>query len=559
MLKNKKILKVNLIIFYNKLLSIVKNEYFRFSIFTFLAFIAPSVLYSLFYTSYKIRVFDPLFFSSFFIFSIFLAFSKTWLDVSVLVLFCLMELVNFGHIFYFGTPITPFEISLMWKESGEIMESSLDTFPECFIFILCVLIPYIAIIYAYLKKRSKKGSWIATLIALYILSIYPRKAYRRGDQALNNFMPRNDMVSIYNSLSSFSFYFFNIARKGKNVNVVPYKEYIAKKVPSLENVNIVILLGESINPSRMSLFGYERDTTPYLKKLAREDKNFIYKLGFSSSVLTTVATTMFFNVQREPNNIMHTAKQTTHLFKLAKENNFTTAYISAQNSLITRGMAPNYVDIWHVADLAPLLVEKRSDFSILDKLNEFKDKFGKKNFIVLHQRSPHSPYNVRYENFPQFDKWNTDTLSREVKIRDTYDNAMAFTDYFMYEVIEWLKKNTKNPTYIIWVPDHSELLGEDGIWGHTVVNINVAKIPFFATLINSNDTDFIKKFKNLFQPTHYEISKMVAKLLGYEIVNPNEKDGIFYVNGNIISGDAGWFELDKSNGKEVKIERKYPN
>ena len=58
-------------------------------------------------------------------------------------------------------------------------------------------------------------------------------------------------------------------------------------------------------------------------------------------------------------------------------------------------------------------------------------------------------------------------------------------------------------------------------------------------------------------PTHYEFGKIIAKLLVYEIINPNEKDGIFYVNGNVISGDAGWFEIDKSEGK-FKFTKRNP-
>ena len=533
----------------------------QFSIFTFLAFIAPSVLYSLFYENYRIRVFDPLFLGSFITLSVAMSFSKKWLSIPVFIMFCIMELIQFGHIFYFGTPITPFELELLWKERGEITESGLDTFPQCLIFIFCVLTPYIAIIWAYLKKLNKKGSYIATILTIWILSILPRRAYRGGATVINNLMPRNDMVSIYNSMNAFSACIFNrmLHSFGQNTKLVEYKPYTAKKISTPENVNIVVIVGESINPKRMSLYGHSRNTTPYLNVLAKNNKNFIHKLGFSSSVLTTVATTMFFNVQREPNNMMHTAKQPTHLFKLAKDNGFTTAYISAQNSLITRGMAPNYVDIWHVRELAPLLEEKRGDFVILDMLEKYKPRFSDKNFIVLHQRSPHSPYHLRYKNYPQFDKWHTKNASRDENTRDTYDNAMLFTDYFLNETIEYFKKNSKRPTYIIWLPDHSELMGENGIWGHIIVNLEVSKIPFFVMTLNTKDTSFLNKFKDIFQPTHYEIAKLVAELLGYKIINPNEKAGIFYVNGSVITGDAGWFELDKSNGKEVKTKFHNPS
>ena len=538
--------------------TINRREFFIFSILNFVCFISPSILYSLFYDNYNYRL-DLVFLLAFIPFSMFMAISKLKLNLFVIIIFTIMELIQFSHIFYFGTPITPFEIELIWKEQGEILESGLDTFPYCFIPILAVLIPYITLWILYVKKRKSKGSFIASFFVIIILSILPKKALTGGKQVINNLMPRNDMVSIYNSLSSFSGYIFNRLLLNHNTSIKEYEPYQVIKQNSPDNVNIVLIVGESVNPSRMHLLGYERPTTPHLDELAKTDRNFVYGRALSSSVLTTVSTTMFANVQREPDNILHLRNQPTHLFKLAKENGFTTMYISAQDNAIARGFAPDYIDVFHTKEYAPIADAKKGDLVILDKLDEFFLKFGKKNFIILHQRNIHSPYDKGYRDIPRFKKYITpDDASWEEKKLNSYDNAMLFNDYFIYQVIKYFRENSHRKTYIFWLPDHSELLGEDGLWGHSIVNENVAKIPFVFTIVNKDDDAFVKKLKSTFMPTHYEFGKMIAELLGYKIINPNEKKGIFYINGNVINGDAGWFEVDKSDGKNLKITKHTP-
>lgn len=528
--------------------SINKKEILIFSVLSFVCLVAPSFLYSIYYSNYNFRV-DFIFWLVFLL-SFFMAGAKTKLNLFILSIFTIIELIQFSHIFYFGTPITPFEIEMIWQEKGEILESGLDTFPYFLVPLFSVIVPYASLFFMYLKRRKSRGSVIFSVLLILVLSILPKKALTGGKQVINNLMPRNDSISLYNSLTSFSGFLFNrvLLGYGKNTQIKEYKPYEVKKISSaLENVNVVVIIGESANPTRMHLLGHKRPTTPNLDKLAKSDKNFVYGLALSSSVLTTVSTTMFANILREPDNVKHLMTQPSHLFKLAKKNGFKTVYISAQDNAIARGFAPDFIDLFHTKEYAPIDDAKKGDLVVLDKLKEFSRKFGNKNFIVLHQRNAHSPYDKGYRNISKFKKYiSSVSASFEEKKRNSYDNAMLFNDYFISEIIDYFKNNTKKPTYIFWIPDHSDLLGEDGLWGHSIVNINVAKIPFIFTLLHKDDESFVSNLKSIFMPTHYEFGKMIAKLLGYEIINPNEKDNIFYVNGNVINGDAGWFEIDKS-------------
>ncbi|MBD5405647.1 phosphoethanolamine transferase [bacterium] len=456
--------------------------------------------------------------------------------------------------------ITPFELELLWKEKGEIIESGIDTFPECLIFILCVLIPYSSLIFGYIKKHTKKGLYITSIIIICMFISLAKRAMKEKEK-IGSFMPRNDIVSIYNTLNAFSGLLNRIYfSSDREINIKKYEPYTIKNINlPADEINVVIIMGESDNPYHMSLFGYERHTTPKLDKRAMKDKNFIYKQALSSGVFTSVSTTMFFNIQREPDNIIHTSTQPVHLFKLAKKNDFTTVYISSQDIGIARGIVTSDTDISQTREYAPLLQERKGDLSMIERLEDMYGKLGKRNFIVLHQRNIHSPYEKRYKNFPMFDKWqNKITDSREQKLCNTYDNAMLLNDNFIDNVISYFEKKTDKPTYIFWIPDHSELLGKNGKFGHGFLDIEVAKIPFIATIVNGKDESLTQKLNSMFMPTHYEIGKTIANILGFEIINPNEKDGIFFINGTVINGEAGWIEIDKSDKKILKTKNIHP-
>lgn len=91
---------------------------------------------------------------------------------------------------------------------------------------------------------------------------------------------------------------------------------------------------------------------------------------------------------------------------------------------------------------------------------------------MLHQKGNHGPaYYRRYP--PAFERFTpvctTNQLnecSREA-IVNAYDNAILYTDAFLAQVIALLKKNDPHfETAMIYMGDHGESLGEQGIYLH---------------------------------------------------------------------------------------------
>ncbi len=528
----------------------IKN-YLLLAFFTFLAFILPGIMFMLINKDYSFR-FELAFLGAFIPAALILPLVRPKaVAIVILICFMLMELVQFSHLFYFNTPLNVFSLHLMMSEWGEIFESAKMALPWGLYHVIVLLVCYGGLVFLYIKIPSKK-SFIATFLIVVLLSILPHKALFKTPR-LNNFMPRNDSVSLYNSLKTFTAYFC-IYLKDSNKEVKTYKPYEIKYIKNDNPINIVFILGESVNANHIGLLGYERDTTPNLSKLAKDDENFIAKKAISSSVLTKVSLPMMMNLAYHHDDIKHILSEQTHLFKLAKKAGFKTYYISDQTEAEATAMAPNYIDVLYTKESYPLKAEQIGDMILLEKLKEHLDEFKTgKNFIVFHQRNAHSPYEFGYRGYARGGVFDIEQKDNKTYKINSYDNAMIFNDYLIYSIFSTFKDSVKIPSYMLFTPDHGEAMGEinDGVseWGHAFLSHNISNIPLFATAYHTNDLAYINSLKNINYPTHYEIGLQIAKLMGYEIINPEYKEDVFYINGVDIAGNAGYIKgIKEENG-----------
>lgn len=96
--------------------------------------------------------------------------------------------------------------------------------------------------------------------------------------------------------------------------------------------------------------------------------------------------------------------------------------------------------------------------------------------IVLHQMGNHGP--AYYKRYPKaFEKFTPACQTNELsdcsldEINNAYDNAILYTDYFLSKTIELLKQNDDHfETAMLYVSDHGESLGENGMYLHGMPN-----------------------------------------------------------------------------------------
>jgi glucan phosphoethanolaminetransferase (alkaline phosphatase superfamily) len=230
---------------------------------------------------------------------------------------------------------------------------------------------------------------------------------------------------------------------------------------------------------------------------------------------------------------------------MAREQGLKTHFLSVQTSNLTTYAGVEFADHYVTQeDILPLYTEKKDD-ALLTLLAGID--LAASNFIVLHQRNSHSPYDKSYP--ASFAKYPGSASDFRTHMVNTFDNSVRYTDHILHEVIQQLRQRSAGPTYFFFTADHGEMLGEKGKFGHSLLEPEVASVPFLFYALRG-DPEVVKRMRSLVVPTHYKIAKQIAGLLGYGFHNPNEVPGVYYVNGPDLDMSDVYMVVDKPAGRE---------
>jgi glucan phosphoethanolaminetransferase (alkaline phosphatase superfamily) len=470
---------------------------------------------------------------------------RIWPVAGSLGILALLEVTQFGSLAFSGEYITPFAIGLMFVELLEVFETAAAHSLHFFFVPLVVIVPY-ALCSLALRltwNRQFKSRWFIVLIIAFLLFPLVRIKTHTDRADIVNFFPTANNPSLVNTLNTYSLWFGVLLPErifGTRVTR-KFAAYSLRELPvDPSAVTIVLIMGESLTPSHMSLFGYDRPTTPFLESLV-ENPNFVFGKGFSAANATRSSLPMFYTVQYHPLDEHGLQRQDANLFQLAKKRGFTTYYLSAQNSNCLNGVNLSSIDKMVTSESRPELFAQQKDEGLLELLQEIQP--AERRFIVVHQRNIHLPYATNTEHRLQFQKYptggNIDFATANV---NAYDNAVGYADFFYQQVISDILKKSKGEVYFFITSDHGEELGENGHWGHDQLNLDSPSVPIIFYGVGV-DAQFISGLRKEPLYTHYEMGKKIAELLGYEIHNPEEEAGVVYVNGVASFGRSGYLRF----------------
>ena len=231
---------------------------------------------------------------------------------------------------------------------------------------------------------------------------------------------------------------------------------------------VVLVMGETARADRFSFNGYERDTNRYTR--ARDVVNFPSVVSCGTS----------------------TAESVPCIFSGLGQARFSHAAAMASESLVGAMQRLGIDTFWRdnstgckdVCDERHF--EQRADWThpdlcdatgcfdelLLEEFDALVADRARDHLIVLHQRGSHGPaYNTDVpqwakEYFPECDLPNLRNCDR-ASVNNSYDNTILYTDYFVSRVIDELEKLSVDfDTAVLYVSDHGESLGENGLYLH---------------------------------------------------------------------------------------------
>jgi len=476
--------------------------------------------------------------------------SKKKVRISIYLLTILFSFFQYVHFEYFGKNISAIEFYLLGTNLHETMEVFSTMLGIVLMPLIIVLITFVALLFLDRHIATKafkyKHGLTILLISLLVLNIqiFYVTNLKKGKLEHNQsklIYPITNRHSARNFFASANYFLFGILPKKLSSSV---SEYPVLEKPILMNRDlnrtVILVIGESLRYDTFSL--HDNKLTPKLQSL-KGDENFFYKKVYSGGTMTKVSVATLINRLKYPNGLPQISQEDNCLFKLAKENDFSTYFLSGQTNfhltIIRDLICPKYINkLLDRDDFSNYITPKGYDGdlqTLVAKLDILKEK----SLIVLQHRGSHSPYSKQYP--------------KEYAQYTPYENTALYTDNSLYELIQYLKENSTNETFLFYVSDHGELLGEDGQKGHGHLRKEVYEVPFLM-YTNSKNEKLKEQFK--YVRNHYDISNYVLSLLGYKADLIKDEDRTLYILNADLDGFSGYGVIDINSSIESQIEKR---
>lgn len=286
----------------------------------------------------------------------------------------------------------------------------------------------------------------------------------------------------------------------KSQNVVAV-ELPVGQIKNQQKMLVMLVIGETARAANFSLFGYDRETNPKLKDLS------IATLANTTACSTYTTASIRCMLSHSSTN----TKQYEPLPNYLKRHNVDVIWRTANwgqpnievDSFQNAGALQQNCDSDECGFDGVLLTGLRQQIQSSDK---------QKIFVTLHTKGSHGPaYHLRYpKSFEQFvPVCNSVEFGdcNDESLVNAYDNTILYTDHFLAQSIDLLAQLSDIPTVMIYISDHGESLGENGLYLHGApysIAPNVQKeIPFIVWMsdnfrahfnINSDDLDNQKAY-----------------------------------------------------------------
>lgn len=244
-----------------------------------------------------------------------------------------------------------------------------------------------------------------------------------------------------------------------------------------EGVVLVLHIGESIRADRMSLNGYERDTTPWL----RQQSNLInFPTCISAAHDTSMAQIVIMTDSRRYVGDKTPGMQPTtgSVLDLFNANGFGVYSFFGQR-------CAQQLKYDRVVRVLTRCSKQRFNapgypWTAVPQMKGVLEQHPKDNLVFfINNEGSHTPFNYFDKETAPFTPASADfqnPAAHAEEINNAYDNTIVYTDEFFRRVVQELQGR---PFVYLYISDHGEYLGHDGLWGRAA--LGEKHISYFST------------------------------------------------------------------------------
>lgn len=269
-----------------------------------------------------------------------------------------------------------------------------------------------------------------------------------------------------------------------------------KNIPPVSNLRdanagkqstLVLLIGESTSRKHMSLYGYDRPTSPKLQALGKQISVFNNVVASRPYTIEMLQQLLTFADQENPDIYL----ESPSIMSIMKQAGYHSYWITNQQTLTKRNTM--LTTFSQQMDEQFYLNHNRSqnsyqfDGNVLEPLQQVLDAPEERKFIVIHLLGTHMRYEFRYP--PEFNVFKDKTglpawvKDDQVQQINEYDNAVLYNDFVVSKIIETIAAKG-GAARLVYFSDHGEDVYD---WpDHNFIGRNEARptppmytVPFF--------------------------------------------------------------------------------
>lgn len=280
--------------------------------------------------------------------------------------------------------------------------------------------------------------------------------------------------------------------------------------------NIVIIMVDALRADHLNIYGYQRDTTPFLSRLSEIGELTQIETVHSScsesacGILSVLSGQEYADIR----------SNSTHLGKILVANGYRSSFILTGNHA-WGGLKSMYAADFLSDGESRERYSVNDDAGIIDDLEKLNINETQPNFLYFHLYSTHE-LGLRHRQFNQFEPYESSLnpiatlFANEDELRqqdiNRYDNGILQADFFIAQIFEQLEQKGILQNSIVYISsDHGEGFGEHGQYGHTrFLYEEHTRIPLLIYDPTGN------RYQNTEYATHIDIAPTILDSLGID-------------------------------------------
>lgn len=345
---------------------------------------------------------------------------------------------------------------------------------------------------------------------------------------------------------------------------------LASAYPSPDKPNVILITLDTVRADHLSLYGYQRDTTPNLRRLARQATVYTHAISPGDMTLSSHASMFtglypsWHKAHFDPGYYLGRPLDTRYptLAEILSSKGFDTAGVVANYLYLAPGFGLDRGFAYHDSSAPVVFLGSARPFLLRERIRNFLTRFykawefdvtfrraaeinqaalsvldreksgGRKFFCFLNYMDAHWPYlppgrfATLYPGYdPHFQAGHYDQMERDVltlrrpisererqHLVSQYDGGIAYMDWALGNLVDQLKqRGLYDNTLLIITADHGESFGERAMVGHALsVYQEMVHVPLLIKYPGENIPEVVDNSVSL-----ADLMPTILAVLGY--------------------------------------------